>query len=78
MERFSNHSRYVQLVQSLDTGIALAGSNVFHLVMGDPPVMGHYFKIVKCKKICNNQPTIVFDELRFNSLVVLYLLIVYF
>ena len=52
-------------------------SNVFHLVMGHPPVMGHYFTIVKSKKIYNHQPTIAFNKLRFSSVVVLHLLIVY-
>ena len=41
------------------------------------PVMGHYFNIVKSKKIYNHQSTIVIDKLRFSSLVVLHLLIVY-
>ena len=45
--------------------------------MGHPPVMGHYFNIVKSKKVYNHQPTIAFNKLRFNSVVVLHLLIVY-
>ena len=45
--------------------------------MGQPPVMGHYFNIVKSKKIYNHQPTIVINQLRFSSLVVFHLLIVY-
>ena len=39
--------------------------------------MGHYFNIVKSKKIDNHQPTIAFNKLRFSGVVVLHLLIVY-
>ena len=46
--------------------------NVFHLVIGQPPVMGHYFNFVKSNKIYNHQPTIVFEKLRFSSSVVLH------
>ena len=45
--------------------------------MGYPPVIGHYFTIVKRKKIYNHQLTIAFNQLRFTSLVLLHLLIVY-
>ena len=57
--------------------LSLIPDNVFDPVMGQPPVMGHYFNIVKSKKIYNHQPTIVINKLRFSSLVVLHLLIVY-
>ena len=59
------------------TPVARLQYNVFDPVLSQLQVISHHFNIVQYKHIYHNQSTIVIDNLRYTSVLVLHLPLVY-